>query len=72
MEIKITNKATGESCEIYRDVSHMHPLWVHEQCGTESETELQHMLDGLNVMMWYDDAGRHLGPDEAGIEMFDA
>ena len=69
MTIKITSQKTGEQTSIVRDVCTTHPAWVHEQCGTSSESELQACLDGLNVSMWYRD-GKHLGPDVAGIEMF--
>lgn len=66
--ITITNFSTGEKITIARDVCTIHPQWVHEQCGTATESELQSCLDGLNVGDWYRD-GRHLGPDTAGIEM---
>lgn len=69
MTIKITNQKTGEQTTIVRDVCTTHPAWVHEQCGTASESELQACLDGLNVSMWYRD-GKHLGQDVAGMEMF--
>lgn len=69
MTIKITNQKTGEQTTIVRDVCTTHPAWVHEQCGTSSESELQACLDGLNVSMWYRD-GNHLGPDVSGMEMF--
>lgn len=69
MRIQITNAKTGETTPIVRDVAHKHPDWVHRQCGTASESELQACLDGLNVSMWYRD-GKHLGPDVAGVEMF--
>lgn len=69
MTIQITNAKTGEKTTIARDVRTSHPAWVHEQCGTTSEAELQAYLDGLNVQMWYRD-GKHLGPDAFGLEMF--
>jgi len=69
MKIQITNAKTGEKTTISRDVCTQHPNWVHEQCGTTSESELQALLDGLNVSMWYRD-GNHLGQDASGIEMF--
>lgn len=67
-KITITNQTTGEKALIFRDVCTIHPKWVHEQCGTASEAELQQYLDGLNVMDWYR-GGRHLGPDTTGMEM---
>lgn len=66
--ITITNQQTGEKIPILRDVCAEHPQWVHDQCETGSEVELQHYLDGMNVMDWYRD-GCHLGPDVAGMEM---
>ena len=67
--IRMTNQETNETCNIIRDVAHVHPEWVHIQAGTASESELQAMLDGLNVADWYD-GGNHLGPDCCGLEMF--
>ena len=43
--LKIKNFETGETAPVVRDVSHQHPAWVHEQCGTASEAEFQQMLD---------------------------
>lgn len=71
MKITITNKQTDETIEISRSVTDAHPAWVHEQCGTSSESELQSALDGMNVSDWYRE-GKHLGPDECGIEMHEA
>jgi hypothetical protein len=68
MKITITNKSTGETIRISRNVCDTHPAWVHDQCGTASESELQAFLDAMNVEDWYR-AGKHLGPDECGIEM---
>jgi hypothetical protein len=70
MKIEITNAKTGEKIEIVRDVCTTHPRWVHDQCGTASESELQHCLDGLNVSDWYRD-GKHLGNDICGISMYE-
>ncbi len=67
-KITITKHGTGETVPIFRDVCTTHPKWVHDQCGTSSEVELQTYLDGLNVTDWYED-GKHLGPDTSGIEM---
>jgi len=71
MTIRMTNQETGETCDISRDVTHSHPAWVHTQAGTASESELQAMLDGLNVEDWYDRvSGCHLGLDCCGLEIF--
>ena len=43
--LKIRNRETGEVADLSRDVCVTHPEWVHEQCGTSSEPELQQMLD---------------------------
>lgn len=71
MKIIITNAKTGEKTAIVRDVCTTHPQWVHDQCGTASESELQHCLDTLNVSDWYRDE-KHLGDDVCGISMFDS
>ncbi|ODT97419.1 MAG: hypothetical protein ABS82_00235 [Rhodanobacter sp. SCN 67-45] len=60
--LTIRNAATGEIVELVRDVRHTHPGWVHAQCETESESELQAMLDQVSV----DDYVAH-GRDECGI-----
>ncbi|MGQ0594753.1 MAG: hypothetical protein ACT4QB_19595 [Gammaproteobacteria bacterium] len=46
--LKIRNRETGEVADLSRDVCIAHPAWVHEQCGTASESELQHMLDQMS------------------------
>lgn len=69
MKMKITNLKTGERINVIRDVCTSHPQWVHDQCGTSSETELQHYIDQLSPPMWYR-GSKHLGPDAAGIEIF--
>jgi hypothetical protein len=43
--LKIRNRETGEDADLSCDVCVTHPEWVHEQCGTSSQPELQHMLD---------------------------
>jgi len=48
IRFRIRNKQTGEAITISRDVKHVHPTWVHEQCDTQSEGELQRMLDQTN------------------------
>ena len=67
--IQITNSETGELLGISRDVTTVHPDWVHQQCGTSTEKELQAFLDGLNALSWY--SGKtHLGKNDHGIEIF--
>lgn len=63
--LQIRNQKTGEVTRIHRDVSHCHPGWVHEQCGTQSEAELQGMLDQVNYAD-YVEAGRQ-NEDDSGI-----
>jgi hypothetical protein len=41
-----------------------HPQWVHEQCGTASESELQRSLDATNVSDWYRDGKKKEGSSE--------
>jgi hypothetical protein len=69
MTMQITNAQTGERETLSRDVCAEHPEWVHDQCGTESEGELQAMLDQYDVRYYYDSDGEHKGPDILGIEM---
>ncbi|MBM4200319.1 MAG: hypothetical protein FJ189_03425 [Gammaproteobacteria bacterium] len=45
--MKIRNHTTGETAALVRDVCHHHPNWVHAQIGTDTESELQNVLDGL-------------------------
>jgi hypothetical protein len=48
------------------DLSVTHPDWVHRQCGTESERELQGMLDAIaNTRTRNDYLLR--GPDACGV-----
>lgn len=70
MNISITNQQTGEKLQITRSVSATHPAWVHSQCGTSSESELQSCLDQYDVSDYYRD-GKHLGPDSSGVELTD-
>lgn len=65
MNFQIRNKQTDEVVEIVRDVCHNHPAWVHEQCSTESEAELQGMLDQMSYAD-YVRVGRE-NEDESGI-----
>ena len=34
---------------LQRDVCHQHPSWVHNQMGTSSESELQAVLDFVDL-----------------------
>ena len=45
----IRNKASGEVTALVADASHRHPGWVHEQCGTRTEGELQALLGRLQL-----------------------
>jgi len=47
--LRIRNNQTGEVESISRDVRHTHSDWVHAQCGTESESELQDMLSQMSL-----------------------
>lgn len=47
--LTIRNLTTGETEVLSRDVRHAHPQWVHEQCGTASESELQRMQDQVSL-----------------------
>jgi len=62
----ILDKNTGEIATISRDVETSHPAWVHTQLISSSESELQQMLDGINMSDWYRD-GKYLGRDICGL-----
>lgn len=66
MKATITNHTTGETITINRDVTHAHPVWVHEQLGTESESDLQALMDQYNLHDYYS-VGRHLPADAYGV-----
>lgn len=52
---KITrNVPDGETIILSRDVRDQHPDWVHEQLGTESESELQAVLDSIDPALYLD------------------
>jgi hypothetical protein len=70
MSYQIQITVNGQVYPVSRDVCTRHPAVVHEAMGTASEAELQMTLDGLNVSMWYDRDGNHLGPDCTGLEMY--
>ncbi len=69
MKFKIVHEKTGERIALSRDVCAEHPQWVHEQCGTTSEGELQSCLDQYDIRCYYDSDGDHKGPDICGISM---
>jgi hypothetical protein len=69
MKFYIKHQETGEECELSRDVCTEHPQWVHEQCGTASESELQACLDQYDITCYYDSDGEYKGEDVAGIGM---
>ena len=47
--LKIRNQQTGEVETISRDVRDTHSEWVHAQCGTENESELQDMISQMSL-----------------------
>ncbi len=69
MNVTIISHETGERVRITRDVCAVHPAWIHEQCGTQSEGELQRMLDQYRTEDFYDEYMNHLGPDPLGISL---
>lgn len=60
--LQIRNLGSNELIPLVRDVCHQHPAWVHQQCETDSESELQLMLD---IIREQDYIGA--GEDECGI-----
>lgn len=42
---QVTNRETGETIPIERDVTHRHPAWVLNQCECETESDLQETID---------------------------
>jgi len=69
MTFRITNEKTNEQETLSRDVCAKHPAWVHAQCETSGEGELQAMLDQYDIRSYYDSDGERKGPDICGIEM---
>lgn len=69
MKIEITNLTTKETISITRNVTIIHPQWVHEQLGTESESELQDSLSNWSLAEYYDRSGDHKGADEYGVNL---
>lgn len=41
----IRNHKTLEIAPIVREAGHAHAAWIHEQCATQSEQQLQEMID---------------------------
>lgn len=70
-EIKFTaeNTETGEVIPVSRDVCQAHPAWVHDQCGTRSEAELQAYISQCDVSDYYRADGSHKGADDCGISV---
>lgn len=64
--LTILNRETAETERLVRDVCHTHPVWVHKQLGTKSESDLQLMLDCIDEAQY---AARPECPDESGIFM---
>lgn len=62
--LKIRNFMTGEEIPLVRDAAHDHPAWVHEQCDTRSEAELQDMISQYDMDLMREHAGQ---PDVCGI-----
>ncbi len=62
--ITIRNHETGEIIAIDQDVRTVHPAWVHSQCGTTCESELQDGLSQCHVDDYADGVR-----DECGILM---
>lgn len=62
MSLQIRNHQTGEIIILSRDVRTTHPDWVHSQCETESEAELQRVIDQIDESEY---AGA--GEDSCGI-----
>ena len=65
ISLTIRNLTTGETIDLVLDVSHTHPDWVHDQCDTSSEGDLQAMLDQISYRD-YVTSGRD-AIDECGI-----
>jgi len=58
---------SNESAAVSRDVRDVHPAWVHEQLGTDSESALQAYLDNVDPFAL---AGDTIG-DSDGIRLAD-
>jgi hypothetical protein len=47
--LMIRNRKTGEEVAFATGPRATHPKWVHEQCSTRSEAELQSLLAAMDV-----------------------
>ena len=47
--LQVRRRETGEVAALSGVGGAHHPAWVHEQCGTRSETELQALIAGIEV-----------------------
>lgn len=68
MSLSIIKHHDDAVAPLVRDVTHVHPDWVHEQLGTQSEAELQHFLDACDEAEFAKNSGQ---PDDAGVFMPD-
>jgi len=64
--LNIRNFQTGEIEALSRDVSDTHSEWVHDQLGTESESELQGFLDQCSLAEYADNPDN---ADNCGVFM---
>jgi len=64
MSLQIRNHKTNETVTLSSDVRTVHPDWVHEQCETAGEVELQYMLDQI-----HEDDYASAGEDYCGISL---
>lgn len=62
----IKNHTTGKIIRLSGDVRSCHPQWVHDQMGTETESDLQHALDQYCYDDFVDTPGT---PDCNGVLM---
>lgn len=62
MSLQIRNRETNETIILSRDVRTTHPDWVHAQCETASEADLQEMLSQIG-----EDEYVGAGEDSCGI-----
>ncbi len=68
--IRITHLDTGERLWLSNGPGAVHPVWVHRQCHTTTEAELQQAMAD-NIENW-EPAAAELGPDDQGMEVFEA
>ena len=62
--LKIRSHDDGLTADLCRDVTAVHPQWVHDQIGTESEAELQQFLDACEQNEYMRNPGQ---VDDAGV-----